>query len=128
MSDSFRLDGKVALVRGASGGLGAAIALGLAEAGADVACHGNSRSPSQTATTVESLGRGALAVQGDLALPESPEKIVADVISRFGREQPPRSRTIPVRATPAESRPHRWGPASTISRRRRSPPSPSQLR
>ena len=41
--DTFRLDGKVALVTGSSAGLGAAIAVALAEAGADVACHGNTR-------------------------------------------------------------------------------------
>lgn len=41
--DSFKLNGKVALVTGASAGLGAAIAVALAEAGADVAAHGNSR-------------------------------------------------------------------------------------
>ena len=39
--DAFRLDGKVALVTGASSGLGAAIATALAEAGAEVVCHGN---------------------------------------------------------------------------------------
>jgi len=42
--DQFRLDGKTALVTGASAGLGAAMAIALAEAGADVVCHGNSRS------------------------------------------------------------------------------------
>jgi 2-deoxy-D-gluconate 3-dehydrogenase len=41
--DSFRLDGKVALVTGAASGLGAAIAIALAQAGAEVAVHGNRR-------------------------------------------------------------------------------------
>lgn len=41
--DRFRLDGKTALVTGAASGLGAAIAVALAEAGANVACHGNRR-------------------------------------------------------------------------------------
>jgi 2-deoxy-D-gluconate 3-dehydrogenase len=47
-ADPFRLDGCVALVTGASAGLGAATAIALAEAGADVAAHGNTRSPAQT--------------------------------------------------------------------------------
>lgn len=83
--DSFRLDDKVALVTGASRGLGAAIALGLAEAGADVACHGNSRSPDKTAASVTKLGRQAIAVEGDLAIPESAQRIIDTVINRFGR-------------------------------------------
>ena len=41
--DQFKLFGKTALVTGSSAGLGAAIAMALAEAGADVICHGNSR-------------------------------------------------------------------------------------
>jgi 2-dehydro-3-deoxy-D-gluconate 5-dehydrogenase len=41
--DQFRLDGKVALVTGSASGLGAAIAIALAEAGASVGCHGNRR-------------------------------------------------------------------------------------
>ncbi|MGD1072461.1 MAG: 2-dehydro-3-deoxy-D-gluconate 5-dehydrogenase KduD [Bryobacteraceae bacterium] len=83
--DSFRLDGKVALVTGASAGLGAAMALGLAEAGADVACHGNSRSPAETAASIAELGCQAASIQGDLALQETPARIVKEVIDRFGR-------------------------------------------
>ena len=48
--DLFRLDGKVALVTGASRGLGAAMAVALARAGADVALHSNERPASETAT------------------------------------------------------------------------------
>jgi len=56
----------VALVTGASAGLGAAMAIALAEAGADVAVHGNSRSPANTAARIEAIGRRAMSVTGDL--------------------------------------------------------------
>ena len=73
--DHFRLDGKTALVTGASGGLGAAMAIALAEAGANVVCHGNSRSPQETCCKIEKLGRRASAVQADLSKPEKAEEL-----------------------------------------------------
>ena len=83
--DQFKLQGKVALVTGASAGLGQAIAIALAEAGADVACHGNTRSPEQTCATVAKLNRQALAVAGDLARPETPRGLIDATLERFGR-------------------------------------------
>src|SRR5258708_9275738 len=56
-NDLFNLTGKVALVTGSSTGLGAAIALALGEAGADVICHGKSRLASDTCRKIQHIGR-----------------------------------------------------------------------
>lgn len=76
--DNFRLDGKTALVTGASAGLGAAMAVALAQAGADVVCHGNSRSPEQTCSEVAKLGRRAFGVQADLSQSGAAEELFAN--------------------------------------------------
>jgi 2-deoxy-D-gluconate 3-dehydrogenase len=83
--DSFRLDGKVALVTGASAGLGAAIAVSLAEAGADVACHGNTRRPDSTCALVEGSGRRSLSLSGDLQDRATPPRLIATTIEHFGQ-------------------------------------------
>jgi 2-deoxy-D-gluconate 3-dehydrogenase len=83
--DQFKLDGRVALVTGASTGLGAAIAIALAEAGAEVCCHGNTRSPESTGDRIRSAGGVAQAITGDLSKPETPKDLVAQTLERFGR-------------------------------------------
>ena len=80
--DLFRLDNKVALVTGAASGLGAAIAVALAQAGAEVAVHGNRRAANETA---EQIGQQAAAFQADLAHTAGPESLFGRVIERFGR-------------------------------------------
>ncbi len=83
--DSFRLDGRIALVTGASRGIGAAIAIALAEAGADVACHGNSRSPEATCAAVKDRHRRALALVGDLSDASTGQRLVDETVREFGR-------------------------------------------
>jgi 2-deoxy-D-gluconate 3-dehydrogenase len=83
--DAFRLDGHVALVTGSSAGLGAAMAIALAHAGADVAVHGNSRSTSDTAARIAGLGRRAMSVTGDLGDRAVSGRLVGDVVSHLGR-------------------------------------------
>jgi 2-deoxy-D-gluconate 3-dehydrogenase len=80
--DSFRLDGKVALITGAASGLGAAIALALAQAGAQVAVHGNRRAADETAAAI---GPAAVAFQADLSHTAGPESLFGRVHAQFGR-------------------------------------------
>ncbi len=85
--DQFRLDGRVALVTGASRGLGQAMAIGLAEAGADIA--GLDRTPDcdETCAQVEALGRRYLNLSIDLhdASKDDLARAVQDVVTGLGR-------------------------------------------
>jgi len=84
--DRFRLDGKVAVVTGASSGLGAAFAVGLAEAGADVAvCARRADRLKETAGKVEALGRRCLAITADVAIPEDCTRVVAETVDGLGK-------------------------------------------
>jgi 2-deoxy-D-gluconate 3-dehydrogenase len=85
VSGPFSLEGRVALVTGASRGLGAAIAVGLADAGADVAVHGNTRSPEETCGRVQALLRRGIPLVGDLGDAQAPDRLVREVVSALGR-------------------------------------------
>ena len=83
--DRFRLDGKVALVTGASSGLGVSFAEGLAEAGADVAiCARRAGRLRDTRAKVEAHGRRCVAVEADVSRPEDCERFVAETVSELG--------------------------------------------
>lgn len=75
--------GRVALVTGAARGLGRAAAARLHERGASVAI--NVRDRDRAESVAQSLGDRALAVPGDLAADDVPEKIVNETLERFGR-------------------------------------------
>src|SRR5688500_12662419 len=84
--DLFRLDGKVAVVTGASSGLGVAFAQGLAEAGADVALGARRVDRlAETAVLVETAGRRALSVPTDVADPQSCTDLVSMAMEEVGR-------------------------------------------
>ncbi len=86
IGDLFRLDGKVAIVTGASSGLGVAFAQGLAEAGADVALGARRvERLADTAALVEAAGRKALGVATDVAEPTSCQALVDATMEAFGR-------------------------------------------
>jgi 2-deoxy-D-gluconate 3-dehydrogenase len=83
--DAFKLEGQVALVTGASTGLGQAIAIALAEAGADVACHGNTHAPDESCAAITKAGRKSLAITGDLGDRETPRRLIRNTIDHFGQ-------------------------------------------
>jgi len=84
--DRFRLDGKVALVTGAGRGIGAAIALAFAEAGADVALAARTASEiDAVAARIRALGRRALAVPCDVMQRAELESLAARAAAELGR-------------------------------------------
>jgi NAD(P)-dependent dehydrogenase (short-subunit alcohol dehydrogenase family) len=83
---TFRLDGKVAVVTGASKGLGRAMALGFAEAGADVVVSSRKLDACEAvACEVRALGRRAAAVACHVGRWGDCDALVARTIERFGR-------------------------------------------
>src|SRR5215467_4636073 len=84
--DTFRLDGKVALVTGGGRGLGKAMATALAEAGADVALAGRTRADVEQAAAEigAATGRRAHAFTADVTRGEDVTRLAADVQARLG--------------------------------------------
>jgi len=72
-------------VTGASAGLGAAIAVALAQAGANVVAHGNSREPDPTCELIKRAGRRTLALRGDLVDKTVPQQLIGQTLEEFGR-------------------------------------------
>jgi len=84
--DKMRLDGKVALVTGASRGLGRGMALGLAEAGADLVVVARSLERLEGVVgEARALGRRCLPLKADVSREEEVKKMVEEALGEFGR-------------------------------------------
>ena len=83
-ANPFDLTGQVALVTGANTGLGQAIAVGMAQAGADIVAVGRS-APDETAALVAATGRKLHAVSADLSTTQPIERVVFEAYAAAGR-------------------------------------------
>ena len=83
MPAMFDLTGKVAIVTGANTGIGQAIAIALAQAGADIACAG--RTPAEdTAAHITALGRRSAIISADLSTIAPVDEIVGETVDKLG--------------------------------------------
>src|SRR6201996_9715190 len=85
--DRFHLDGKLALVTGSATGLGAAIAIALAEAGASVACHGNRRPADETSQRIRAMGGKSQSFVADLGRRDGADTLYAAVERAMGKPE-----------------------------------------
>ena len=83
--EKFNLTGRVAVVTGASRGLGAGMAIGLAEAGADLVVVASSARLQETVDKIKALGRRCIGVQADLIDTKVIPKIIDATIAEYGR-------------------------------------------
>ena len=83
--EQFNLAGKVAIVTGASRGLGAGMAIGLAEAGADLVVVASSARLQETVEKIKALGRRCLGIQADLIDTKVIPQIIDATLKEYGR-------------------------------------------
>ncbi|MGA8657903.1 MAG: 2-dehydro-3-deoxy-D-gluconate 5-dehydrogenase KduD [Chthoniobacterales bacterium] len=82
--EAFQLNGRNALVTGSRRGLGAAIAVALAKAGANVGCHGQDKNPGACCDEIRAAGARTFYFSGDVADPDVCAGLIAKTIAEFG--------------------------------------------
>ncbi|MGA8036652.1 MAG: 2-dehydro-3-deoxy-D-gluconate 5-dehydrogenase KduD [Candidatus Acidiferrales bacterium] len=82
--DAFRLDGKNALVTGSRRGLGAAIAVALAEAGANLGCHGREAEAGSASDEVRALDRKTFYFSGDITDADACSRLIERTVAELG--------------------------------------------
>jgi 2-dehydro-3-deoxy-D-gluconate 5-dehydrogenase len=85
VNDLLNLKGKVAIVTGSATGIGQAIAVGLAEAGVDIAGVYFSTSPEETKTLVEATGQKFFAIKADVSKPEEVNTIIPAALKEYNK-------------------------------------------
>ncbi len=84
--DMFKLDGKVVMIPGGSGGIGSALAAGVCEAGAQIAViDRDGDGLERTCSRIRAAGSEPLAVAADLTSKDDAERAVAETVAHFGR-------------------------------------------
>lgn len=105
----FRLDDRLALVTAAASGIGQALAIGLARAGADVLITRHQQGCEATVAAIEALGGRCSVLDADLSDADAPAQLIETVVARYGRlDVLVNNAGIIRRAAAADSKPEDW--------------------
>jgi 2-deoxy-D-gluconate 3-dehydrogenase len=85
VNDLLNLKGKIAIVTGSASGIGQAMAVGLAEAGVDIAGVYNSTLPDETRTLVEATGQKFFGIKANVSKPEEVKIIIPSALKEYGK-------------------------------------------
>lgn len=85
VNELLDIKGKIAIVTGSASGIGQAMAVGLAEAGVDIAGVYNITSPEETKALVEATGQKYFAIKADVSKPEEVSTIIPAALKEYGK-------------------------------------------